>query len=650
MRDTASAGEKDVEMIVVLHKHITQPQKEHIRTFLEDKGFQVREIVGEEEVIFGAVGKSVIDVRTVEILEGVDKVIPISRPYKLASRELKKEDTVVQIGAIKIGGNRVAAIAGPCAVESRERMIEIAKTVADAGAVLIRGGAFKPRTSPYAFQGLGEEGLKYLREAGDIVGLPVTSEIVSHEYVDMMLRYVDAFQIGARNMQNFELLKAVGKTGKPVILKRGLAATIEEWLMAAEYLMAHGTDDVILCERGIRTFERYTRNTLDLSAIPVVKKLSHLPVIVDPSHGTGLRGKVSPMALAAVASGADGIMVEVHTQPELALSDGPQSLYPDQFEKLMRDIEALVPVVGKSLETVPLKRLTKAVEGEKKAFASGTGEQKAAFQGVHGAYSEAAAGRFFGPDVEPVPCHSFSDVFSSVMKGKTDFGVIPVENSLAGTINDNFDLLLSHPDIWVIGEQQFRIVHNLIGLEGAGIEQIKKVYSHPQGLAQCAKFLDAHPHIEQVPFYDTAGAVAYIRQANDPSLAAIAGTQAAEYYRLSILREGIETNPRNYTRFYIITREEIARDLEKGRQPNRAVMVFSTPDKPGALFETLKILSVHNMNMKKLESRPIQGKPWEYMFFVETEIPSLAQFDLAVASLREICETFRVLGTFASVR
>jgi 3-deoxy-7-phosphoheptulonate synthase len=637
-------------MIVVLKKHITEQQKERIRSFLQDKGFQVREIVGEEEVIFGAVGKTAIDLRTVEILEGVDKVVPISRPYKLASRELKKEDTVVRIGSIKIGGNRVAAIAGPCAVESRERMIDIAKAVADAGAVMLRGGAFKPRTSPYSFQGLGEEGLKYLREAGDMVGLPVTSEIVSHEYVDLMLGYVDAFQIGARNMQNFELLKAVGKTGKPVILKRGLAATIEEWLMAAEYLMAHGTDDVILCERGIRTFERYTRNTLDLSAIPVVKKLSHLPVIVDPSHATGLRGKVSPMALAAVASGADGIMVEVHTEPDKALSDGPQSLYPEQFEKLMRDIEALAPVVGKSLETVPLKRLSKAVEGEKQASASSDGEQKAAFQGVHGAYSEAAAGRFFGSDVEPVPCHTFRDVFTSVMKGETTYGVIPVENSLAGTINDNFDLLLSHPDIAVIGEQQFRIVHSLIGLEGAQLEKIKKVYSHPQGLAQCAEFLDRNPHIERIPFYDTAGAVAYVKEQADPTLAAIAGTQAADYYRLSIIREGIETNPRNYTRFYIITREEVADQLEISRQPNRSVMVFSTPDRPGALFSALKVLSGHDMNMKKLESRPIQGKPWEYMFFVETEIPSVEEFEIAVTELKEICETFRVLGTFSSVR
>ncbi|MDA3832093.1 MAG: 3-deoxy-7-phosphoheptulonate synthase, partial [Spirochaetales bacterium] len=638
-------------MIVVLQKHITEIQKDSIRKFLKDRGFQVREIVGEEEVIFGAVGKSTIDLRSVEVLEGVDKVIPISRPYKLASRELKKEDTVVRVGPIKLGGNRVAVIAGPCAVESRERMLEIARVVADAGAVMLRGGAFKPRTSPYSFQGLGETGLKYLKEAGESVGLPVASEIVSHEYVDMMLDYVDVYQIGARNMQNFELLKAVGKTGRPVILKRGLAATIEEWLMAAEYLMAHGNDNVILCERGIRTFERYTRNTLDISAIPVVKKLSHLPVIVDPSHGTGLRGKVLPMALAAVAAGADGVMVEVHTEPDKAFSDGPQSLYPEQFEILMRDIEALLPVVGKSLETVPIRLYSSsALKGSEKATGAavfGTAAAaKAAFQGVHGAYSEAALGGFFGGDVEAVPCHSFRDVFSSVIHGNTAYGVIPVENSLAGTINDNFDLLLSHPDITVIGEQQFRIIHNLIGFKETKTEDIRRVFSHPQGLAQCADFLDRYPQIEQVPFFDTAGAVAHVKKNNDPASAAIAGAQTAAYYGLSILREGIETNPRNYTRFYIITREDFFEKIAGGKEPNRSVMVFSTPDKPGALFTALKILADHGLNMKKLESRPIPGKPWEYMFFVETEISSIEEFSSAVNKLKKICETFRVLGTF----
>ncbi len=639
-------------MIIVLQKNITDRKKANIRAFLEDRGFQVREIVGEEEIIFGAVGKSRIDLRSVEVLDGVNSVIPITKPYKLASRELKKEDTIVKAGNIKIGGNRVMVIAGPCAIESRERMLEIAAEVAKAGAVMLRGGAFKPRTSPYAFQGLGEEGLKYLKEAGESVGLPVTSEIVSPEYVDMMLDYVDVYQIGARNMQNFELLKAVGRTGRPVMLKRGLAATIEEWLMAAEYLMAHGTDDVILCERGIRTFETYTRNTLDLSAIPVVKKLSHLPVIVDPSHGTGLREKVIPMALAAVAAGADGVMVEVHTEPDKALSDGPQSLFPEQFEKLMRDIEALVPVIGKSVETIPMRKQKEIVINDLKnsTDTDKDGELKASFQGVHGAYSELALNQFFDQDIVAEPCHAFKDVFSSVLHGHTAFGVLPVENSLAGTINDNFDLLLSHPDIEVIGEQQIRIIHTLIALPGTDIKSIKKVYSHPQGLAQCADFLERHPHIERVPFFDTAGAVAHIKELNDPSCAAIAGAQAAAAYGMTILKEGIETNPRNYTRFYIITREEFAKEYLADETPNRGVLVFSTPNNPGALFTALQVLSKHGVNMNKLESRPILGKPWEYMFFVETEISHVDEFHLAVQELKESCQTVRVLGTFTSGR
>ena len=258
------------------------------------KGFTVREIIGEEETIFGAVGLVQIDRREVELLPGVDQVIPITKPYKLASREFKKEDTLVSIGPVKIGPMRLAVIAGPCAVESRDQIMESARIVRESGGVMLRGGAFKPRTSPYAFQGLGYEGARYLKDAGEKYGLPVVTEIVATEHADMLAEIVDVLQIGARNMQNFELLKRVGALNKPVILKRGMSATIQEWLMAAEYLMAHGAEDIILCERGIRTFETYTRNTLDLSAIPVIKKLSHLPIIVDPSHATGIREKSNP--------------------------------------------------------------------------------------------------------------------------------------------------------------------------------------------------------------------------------------------------------------------------------------------------------------------------------------------------------------------
>ncbi len=638
-------------MIIVLKKNATLQQKAHIKEFLKQRNFQIREIIGEEETIFGAVGIARVDLREVEILGGVAKVIPISRPYKLASRELKKEDTVVQVDKIKIGGNRIAVIAGPCAVESREQMFAVAKSVSEAGAVILRGGAFKPRTSPYAFQGLGEEGLKIMKEAGDTYGLAIISEVVSPVYVDMMANYVDIFQIGARNMQNFELLKEVGRAGKPVVLKRGLAATIEEWLMAAEYLMAHGTDDVILCERGIRTFEPSTRNTLDLSAIPVVKKLSHLPVIVDPSHATGLREKVIPMALAAVAAGADGLMIEVHNNPDKALSDGPQSLFPEQFEKLMRDIQAMAPVVGKSIEKIPYYQ-TASIESFSNIdkWEKQQDRPKAAFQGVHGAYSEIALERFFGDRLEAKPCRRFADVFSAVMSGEALCGILPVENSLAGTINDNFDLLMRHPDISVIGEQQIRINHNLIGIKGANPEELTKVFSHPQGLAQCAEYLDKYPNIEKTPFFDTAGAVAYVAEQKNTQFAAIAGQKTAAFYGLSILKEGVETNPRNYTRFYIITREERAAAVSGGTIPNRGVLVFSTPDTPGSLFTCLKIMADYGLNMKKLESRPIHGSPWEYMFFVETELTDLAVFNEACGKLKNASETFRILGTFYSDR
>ncbi len=636
-------------MIIVLKQQATDIQKDLIRSFLKERGFKVKEIVGKEDTVIGAVGSQRIDIREVELLEGVASVIPISKPYKLASRELKKEDTIVQVGNVRIGGNRIAVMAGPCAVESREQILSIAGKVREAGAVILRGGAFKPRTSPYAFQGLGEEGLKYLKEAGEKYGMPVTTEVVSTTDVEMMKDYIDMYQIGARNMQNFELLKAVGHTGMPVLLKRGLSATIEEWLMAAEYLMANGTDQVVLCERGIRTYERATRNTLDCSAIPVVQKLTHLPVIGDPSHATGLRDMVAPMSLAIIASGASGLMVEVHDHPEKALSDGPQSLYPDQFEKLMRDIQALGPVVGKSLERIP--RIIPASLGVA-ASTEPTPEHRnltIVFQGEYGAFSELAVRRVFDENSLVLPCKRFSNVFDAVMDGTADYGVVPVENTLGGTINDTLDLLNSHPGLTVVGEQQVRIIHNLIALPGASFDRIKKVYSHPQGLAQCAEFLEKQmPWAEAVPFFDTAGAVAYIKEQNDPALAAIAGAPAAKCYEMEILREGIETNPRNYTRFYVICREEKASSFRSAAPVDRAALVFSVGDQPGALFAVLDILSKHGLNMKKLESRPIPGKPWEYSFFVETELGKEGAFDQALEQLRTACTSIRVLGTFTA--
>ena len=317
---------------------------------LERNGFQVHKVVGVNRTILGAIGdKRTVDIREFEILDGVHEVIRITEPYKLSSRTFHPEQTVVRVKEASFGDEQITVIAGPCSVESEEQLFTIAKEVKNAGAKVLRGGAFKPRTSPYSFQGLGKEGLKLLKAAGEEFKMATVSEVMETAQIELLVNNVDILQIGARNMQNFSLLREVGKLKKPVLLKRGMAATIEELLMAAEYLMSGGNYQVILCERGIRTFENYTRNTLDISAIPVTKKLSHLPIIADPSHGTGIRDKVAPMARAAVAAGADGLAIEVHHDPDRALSDGAQSLYPNQFSRLMEELRMIAWAIGKKI-------------------------------------------------------------------------------------------------------------------------------------------------------------------------------------------------------------------------------------------------------------------------------------------------------------
>ncbi|MCD6335349.1 MAG: 3-deoxy-7-phosphoheptulonate synthase [Candidatus Latescibacteria bacterium] len=337
-------------MVVVMETQATEAQIQAVIGRLSEMGFDIHRSTGVTRTVIGAIGdKTGVDTRDFEVLPGVHEVVRITEPYKLASRTFKEEDTVVEAKGIQIGGKQLTLIAGPCAVESREQLMTIAEHVKEAGAHGLRGGAFKPRTSPYSFQGLGEEGLKYLREAGERFGLLVVTEVMDRGQIALVSEYADVLQVGARNMQNYTLLTELGKQPKPVLLKRGMAATVEDWLMSAEYVMAAGNHQVILCERGIRTFERYTRNTLDISAIPVVHKLSHLPIIADPSHGTGIREKVLPMARAAVAAGADGLMVEVHHDPNHAKSDGAQSLLPEQFRELMREIRIIVKALGREV-------------------------------------------------------------------------------------------------------------------------------------------------------------------------------------------------------------------------------------------------------------------------------------------------------------
>jgi 3-deoxy-7-phosphoheptulonate synthase len=339
-------------VIVVLEKGIANSNLDNVIKHLEDYGFVVHKSVGEERIILGAIGvQPNFDTRKIKILDGVEDVFRITEPFKLAGRSFKRENTVFKVKDVDIGGNEINVIAGPCSIESEEQIFTIAQIVHQSGVRILRGGAFKPRSSPYAFQGLGEEGLKLIRKAADQFGMLVITEVLENSMIDLVYKYTDIFQVGARNMQNYSLLKELGSAKKPIMLKRGLSATVEDWLMSAEYILANGNPDVFLCERGIRTFETYTRNTFDISAIPVVHKRSHLPVFADPSHATGLRDKVLPMARAAVAAGADGIMVEVHHDPEKALSDGPQALLPDQFADMMRQIKLIAEVIGRSIHS-----------------------------------------------------------------------------------------------------------------------------------------------------------------------------------------------------------------------------------------------------------------------------------------------------------
>ena len=337
-------------MVIVMSPKATEEQVQKVIDLLVKRGFDAHRSTGATRTVIGAVGGAeTLNPADFEILDGVHEVIKITEPYKLAGRVFRQEDTIIDVGGVKIGGRQIVLMAGPCAVESRQQIDIIAEKVKKAGAALLRGGAFKPRTSPYSFQGLGEEGLRMLREAGDRHGLKVVSEVMDSSQIGLVSEYADVLQVGARNMQNFHFLKELGKIRRPILLKRGMSATIQELLLSAEYVLSGGNHQVMLCERGIRTFESYTRNTMDISAIPVLKSLSHLPVIADPSHGTGRRDKVIPMARASVAAGADGLLIEVHHDPENATSDGAQSLYPEQFSELVAQLRMIAPAVGRTL-------------------------------------------------------------------------------------------------------------------------------------------------------------------------------------------------------------------------------------------------------------------------------------------------------------
>jgi len=337
-------------MIVIMKRGATGAQITNVTARIEQSGYRVHLSEGEERTIIGVIGNGrPLDRDPIERMDGVERTVPILRPFKLSSREFHPQDTVVKVNGVSIGGKQLIVMAGPCAVENFEQIMETARAIKEAGGRVLRGGAYKPRTSPYSFQGLGEEGLRLLAQARDETGLPVVTEVIEPQLVPLVTTYADILQVGARNMQNYALLHAVGEAQRPVLLKRGMMSTVEELLMAAEYILSHGNERVILCERGIRTFEPYTRNTLDISAVPLLKQLSHLPVIVDPSHGTGKWELVEPVSRAAVAAGADGLIIEVHPHPEEALSDGGQSLKPARFAALMEGLRPVVEAVGRTL-------------------------------------------------------------------------------------------------------------------------------------------------------------------------------------------------------------------------------------------------------------------------------------------------------------
>ena len=344
-------------MVVVMQERATDDQVQKVIAQLVEMGFDVHRSTGALRTVLGAVGGNrQADPRLLEVLDGVQEVLRITEPYKLASRTFRAENSIVNVGDLRIGGDEVVVMAGPCSAESEEQVEAAAAAVRRAGAKVLRGGAFKPRSSPYSFQGLGEEGLRLLRGAADRHGLKLVSEVMDLSQIEMIVKYADILQVGARNMQNFTLLRELGRTRTPILLKRGISATIEEWLLSAEYILAGGNMSVMLCERGIRTFESYTRNTLDVSAIPVIHKLSHLPIIADPSHGSGRRDMVASMARAAVAAGADGLIIEVHHDPDHALSDGAQSLFPNQFDRLMAELRIIAPAIGRAICLEPVAR------------------------------------------------------------------------------------------------------------------------------------------------------------------------------------------------------------------------------------------------------------------------------------------------------
>ncbi|MBI4563404.1 MAG: 3-deoxy-7-phosphoheptulonate synthase [Planctomycetes bacterium] len=618
-------------MIIVLKPDVPSADVESIKRKVREMGHECLLIEGSERSVLAVLGAPGFDPAALETWRGVARILRVSLPYKLASREVQGDDTVVRVGDVEIGGDRVILIAGPCAVESREMLLGTARRLAAMGVTVLRGGAYKPRTSPYAFQGLGREGLEILAEARAETGLKIVTEVMAPDKVALVAGYADILQIGARNMQNFDLLKECAQVDRPILLKRGLAATIDEWLQSAEYILAAGKNSrVILCERGIRTFETSTRNTLDLNALPVLRERTHLPVVVDPSHGTGARAYVPPLARAAVAAGANGLLIEVHPEPSRALSDGPQSLTLDQFETLLRDLRAVAAAVGRPLEV----RFAPA-----RLAARPAGSPEVAFQGEPGAFSDQAARRWFGAGVVTRPCRSFRDVFESVERGTARFGVVPIENTWTGSIHECIDLLWER-EVHIVGEVWLRIVQSLIAPRGVRLEDIRCVYVHPQAAAQCDRFLEGHPEWAVRQVYDTAGGVRILRDEGRRDAAAIAGSEVAASLGMDVVRPGIESDPRNGTRFAVLSRE-----ASTPEGADKATMIYHPKKEQGGFLRPLEILGRRGIDVVRLEARPVREFPGECRFHAEVagvlDATTLQDLKGAVSEMK-------LVGTYAA--
>ncbi len=516
-------------MIIVLKQGIEQEKVSALKKWLAEKNLDVCPIYGTEKTVLGLVGDtSHLSIDEVGMHEAVEKVLKVQEPFKKANRKFHPENTVISVGNVDVGGKELVVIAGPCSVESEDQIIQIAHQVKNSGANMLRGGAFKPRTSPYAFQGLRAEGLMLLKRAGEATGLPIVSEITNPNYIEIFEQYVDLIQVGARNMQNFELLKELGRTNKPILLKRGFANTLEELLMACEYIMSEGNQNVILCERGIRTHETYTRNTLDLSAVPALKRISHLPVLVDPSHGTGMSWMVEPLSKAAIAVGADGLIIEVHNNPLKALSDGPQSITPSEFSYIMPKLREYAKLGGRHI-TIP---------------------HTVAYAGTPGSFANEAAEIAY-PNSALTGLERFEDVFEAVLNGKIEMGVVPIENTLAGRVDEVQDRLKCN-EFDIIDRIKIRINQRLVAPEGTELSSIRKIYSHHKALEQCKAFLATMPECQIIPYSTTSAAAAAVAALNDKCSAAIASETAARLNRLSIIKDDIQDDPDNMTEFVVI--------------------------------------------------------------------------------------------------